>query len=178
MVHSLELVFDDVADALVIDEVNRLAGAGLRTPHADQRPHVTLVAADAVAPGALAALAPVAQRLPISVRLGSPIVFSHGEGGARGGFTLARAVVPSTELLGIHATVLRLADGHLHGEKDHCRPGRWTPHVTLARRLTMEQVGSAVALLSDGPDREAVAAGLRLWNGDTTTETVLPGRAC
>ncbi|MFT3899856.1 MAG: 2'-5' RNA ligase family protein [Gordonia sp. (in: high G+C Gram-positive bacteria)] len=178
MVHSLELVFDDAAAAAVVAEVNRLSAAGLRAPHTDQRPHITLVAARAIGPSALTALAPVSQRLPATVRLGAPIVFSPGAAGSHGGFVLARAVVPSTELLGIHATVLRLAGEHIDGDVDHCRPGAWTPHVTLARRLTAEQVGAAVDVLADAGDFEAVAAGIRRWDGDTKAETVLPGRAC
>ncbi len=178
MVQSLELIFDDDGDAAVIDEVNRLAAAGLRNPHRDQRPHITLVAAKAVDPAALGALAPVAQRLPITVRLGAPIVFSHGAAGAHGGFVLARSVLPSSELLGVHATVLRLSGDHLDGETDHSRPGHWAPHVTLARRLSLEQLATALQLVSDGADRLVVVAGIRRWNGEAKTESVLPGRAC
>ncbi len=158
--------------------MNRLAAAGLRNPHRDQRPHITLVAAKAVDPAALGALAPVAQRLPITVRLGAPIVFSHGAAGAHGGFVLARSVLPSSELLGVHATVLRLSGDHLDGETDHSRPGHWAPHVTLARRLSLEQLATALQLVSDGADRLVVVAGIRRWNGEAKTESVLPGRAC
>jgi len=178
VVQSLELIFDVDGDASVIAEVNRLAAAGLRNPHRDQRPHITLVAATAIDPAALSALTPVAQRLPITVRLGAPIVFSHGAAGAHGGFVLARSVLPSTELLGVHATVLRLADDHLDGETDHCRPGQWAPHVTLARRLSAEQLATALGLVSDGEDRSVVVAGIRRWDGEAKTESVLPGRSC
>jgi len=173
VVHSLELIFDDDGDAAVIGEIGRLAGAGLRNPHRGQRPHTTLVAARGIGAGALGALGPVAQRLPLTLRLGAPLVFSGG-----GGFTLARSVVPSTELLGIHATVARLAAEHVEEEFAHSRPGAWTPHVTLARRLDPAQVGEAVALLRERDDLTVVAAGIRQWDGETTTETVLPGRAC
>ncbi|GAB10846.1 hypothetical protein GOARA_063_00450 [Gordonia araii NBRC 100433] len=178
MVHSLELVLDDEADAAVIAEVNRLAAAGLRNPHRDQRPHITLVAARAVDESALSVLAPVAQRLPITVRLGAPIVFSHGAAGAHGGHVLARSVVPSTDLLGIHATVVRLAADHIDGELAHSRPGSWSPHVTLARRLSGEQVAAAIDFLAGERDRDVVVAGIRRWDGETKSETVLPGRAC
>lgn len=178
MVQSLELIFDDDGEAAVIDEVNRLAAAGLRNPHRDQRPHITLVAAKAIEPAALGALTPVGQRLPITVRLGAPIVFSHGVAGAHGGFIIARSVLPSTELLGVHATVLRLSDGHLDGETDHCRPGQWAPHVTLARRLSVEQLATALPLVSDDADRPVVVGGIRRWDGEAKTETVLPGRSC
>ncbi len=173
MVHSLELIFDGDADAAVVDEVNVLAAAGLRNPHRDQRPHVTLIAARAIGAGALGALGTVAQRLPITVGLGAPLVFSGA-----GGFTLARSVVPSTDLLGIHAAVVRLSDEHVSGTFAHCRPGGWTPHVTLARRLSGEQVAEAVVVLRGGEGRSARVAGLRHWDGDAKTEAVLAGRAC
>ncbi|QKT07123.1 2'-5' RNA ligase family protein [Gordonia sp. X0973] len=176
MVHSLELVFDDDTDATVIAEMNALADAGLRNPHRDQRPHVTLVAAPTISPAALTALAPAAQRLPITVLLGAPIVFSPD--GADRGYVVARSVVPSAELLGIQSTVVRLAADHVDGAFDHSRPGGWSPHVTVARRLSVDRLGPALEILSTAADRPAVVTGIRLWDGEAKTETVLPGRAC
>ncbi|GMA29657.1 2'-5' RNA ligase family protein [Arenivirga flava] len=60
---------------------------------------------------------------------------------------LARAVVPSAELLALHA---RLHEGL--GEVDPLTaPGAWTPHVTLARRLRLTQLPEALAALGDEP---------------------------
>ena len=134
--------------------VNRLAAAGLRNPTATnartslwspQRPSTRR--AERTHPGRAAAADHCAP--------GRPIVFSHGAAGAHGGFVLARSVLPSTELLGVHATVLRLADDHLDGETDHCRPGQWAPHVTLARRLSARATGNGAraGLRRRGPFR-------------------------
>ena len=154
VVQSLELIFDVDGDASVIAEVNRLAAAGLRNPHRDQRPHITLVAATAIDPAALSALTPVAQRLPITVRLGAPDCLLPRRGRRAWRVRAGAVGAPSTELLGVHATVLRLADDHLDGETDHCRPGQWAPHVTLARRLSAEQLATALnGLRRRGPFR-------------------------
>lgn len=178
MVHSLELTFDDAAGAAIIAEVNRLVAAGLRNPHRHQRPHLTLIAARSVEPAALSALGPVAQRLPITIRLGAPIVLSHGAAGAHGGYVLARSVIPTSELFSLHATVARLTAGFVDGEFGHSRPGEWTPHVTLARRLSDDQLAPALTLVSDNEVRQVVAAGIRRWDGEARTETLLAGRAC
>ena len=185
--HSVELLLDDASDQRIRDDWQRLRDAGLpsqidnRSP--TNRPHITLIAAERIDPLIDAALAPVSMRLPFSAIIGAPIVF--GTGPRR---TLARLVVPSTELLSVHAQVVRLGAGHTatNGTSsvfDHCRPGAWTPHVTLARRLGPEQIGEALAVLDDNAVDHAAplpvtVSGLRRWDGDAKSDHVLAGRAC
>jgi hypothetical protein len=169
VVASIELLLDDAADAAVRDRWRSLTALGVNP--AIGRPHCTLIAGRRIG-GVDSRLATVAQRLPIPILIGPPVVFSAG----RGLFTLAASVVPSSELLSVHATVHRLCGNDVDGLVDHVTPGSWTPHVTLARRLTADLVGSALALGCSSIPAHANA--IRLWDGDTASETVVAGRAC
>ncbi|MCF8611165.1 2'-5' RNA ligase family protein [Gordonia sp. HY285] len=174
MAHSIELLLDDAADSRVRDVWGALGTIGLRTPCAIDastvRPHCTLLAGTSIS-GVDASITMVAQRLPFTVVVGPPLLFS-----AQAGFTVAASVVPSTELLAVHARVHRLCGDAVTGLDPHCVPGSWTPHVTLARRVPAERVAEAAAVV-DEPVVARVTA-IRRWNGDTRTETVVAGRAC
>jgi hypothetical protein len=56
------------------------------------------------------------------------------------------------------------------GPLPHSEPGRWTPHVTLARRVPGDQLQSALALKSVGRELSATAVGLRHWDGNSKRE--------
>ncbi|MEE3852573.1 2'-5' RNA ligase family protein [Gordonia sp. LSe1-13] len=181
MVHSIELLLDETADQRVRDEWASLADAGL--PHqgsirsSSNRPHVTLIAAQHLTPGVDEALAPTSLRLPIAMTLGAPILF-----GPHRRTTLARLVVPSTELLSVHAQTARLAGDHVGDDESammpHSAPGRWTPHVTLARRLDPEQLREALTVLDGRALITGEFVGIRHWDSDAKVETLLAGRAC
>lgn len=183
MAHSVELLLDEATDLQIRRQWDLLRNAGLPSQatidSATNRPHVTLVAAQRIDPGVDAALATVALRLPFTAVVGAPIVF--GQGRTR---TLARLVVPSTELLATHAQMVRLAAGHVADTDGtpsllpHCRPGHWTPHVTLARRIATERIGEAIAALGNLPALNGRFAALRRWDSDTRTDHLLAGREC
>ncbi|NMO04996.1 2'-5' RNA ligase family protein [Gordonia sp. TBRC 11910] len=178
MTHSIELLPDPAADRLIRDQWSALDDAGIPNRGSLQaetnRPHATLLAAPSIDVSALSALTPLAMRLPVSCGLGALIVFDAGER-----HTLARLVVPSSELLSIHATVVRLSAPMLSDDPAfaHSSPGNWTPHITLARRLTTAQVGAALDVLGPAGSRVTFTA-LRQWDGDTATENILRGRDC
>ena len=164
MVQSAELLLDSALDAAVRREWAALSDAGLPSQNRHRgesnRPHITVAVAasmpDAVDDGAAVRFD------PFDVRLGGLVVF----GGRTA--TLARLVVPSVELLDLHSR-LRAAVGP--GSFDNVDTGRWTPHVTLARRLTSEEAGTAVRLLSTSiEDLVGAAVALRRWNGDAKRE--------
>ncbi len=189
--HSIELLPDDDTDAWVRRRWSALADVGLpsaqRVRSDTNRPHVTLLAARHIASAADAALGPAGQRLPMKCIIGAPVVFGHGSR-----HTLALLVVPSTELLSLHAQVARTVRGHTVHPDDaadgaenpstfaHVDPGGWTPHITLGRRFTYQQVGEALATLEPlgEPDRICTFTALRRWNPDAGTEHVVAGRAC
>lgn len=191
MAHSLELLLDDSSDQQVRAEWAALAAAGLphqgRVASATNRPHVTLVAASRIDPRADAALAGVALRLPVGMKLGAPILF-----GTAGRSTLARLVVPSTELLSVHAQVCRLSADFIEprpaasptapGTREtpfaHTVPGQWTPHVTLARRMDADQLTRALGILDLRTEIVGEFTALRRWDPDDGIDVVLAGRAC
>ncbi len=164
-VHSVELVFDPDTETAITATWDRLGAAGGRRPSVGSRPHVTLVVADYLADGVDVALRPVVSRLPLSCRLGAPMLFGHGP------FTLVRLVVPSAELLSLQAEVHRLCRPFMPaGPLPNAVPGCWTPHVTLARRVGAAQLADALTVRSISADLAAEAVGLRHWDGENRIE--------
>ncbi len=170
-VQSVEALLDPATDARVRSLWDALAAAGLpsqaRHTGDSNAPHVTL-AVRAEVPSALdAALGEAVGPLPLAVRLGGLLVF------ARRRAVLALAVVPSEPLLAAHARL----DDALAGcgeSADHLAPGTWTPHVTLARGLTAEQVGTAVAVLGTLPDLDGTVPAVRRWDARERRTWTLP----
>ncbi|XYX73162.1 2'-5' RNA ligase family protein [Clavibacter nebraskensis] len=114
-----------------------------------------------------------------TLRLGGLVVF----GVPPRGLVLARQVVVDEALLALHGRIHAAVDATPADPGDdaepaavvpHTRPGSWTPHVSLALRLTAEQLGAAVAALGRIDPLDAPVAGLRRWDprDRTTTELV------
>jgi 2'-5' RNA ligase len=170
MVQSLELLLDDVLDADVRREWQVLTDADLpsqgRHTGESNRPHVTLQVADGLDDlDARIDREILDVRFPI--RLGAFIVFRAKY------TTLARLVVPSKELLLLHDRVSRLADG-ADGGRSHTSPGKWTPHVTLARRLTRVELAEAFLRLHASPsDLVGRTSALRRWDGEEKQEWIV-----
>jgi 2'-5' RNA ligase len=156
MVHSIELLLDERADAAV----RRIAS------HRN-RPHITLVAAERIAPDIDHALSGLAGDFPLSAVLGAPLVFGRDR------LTLARLVVPSGGLLALHQKVYDLCQPFVPNVFAHCAPGEWTPHVTLGRRFTPAQIGEALAVDGITADIAASIVGLRRWDGDAKREYLI-----
>ena len=168
---SVEVVLDDDSDAQIRAQWLRLAAAGLpsQAAHtgASNRPHITLALAEAVTGNTDARLAAALSDLPLPVTIGGLLVF-----GARR-FVLARLAGPSIPLLALQERVVLALDGGLdpHGTFG---AGRWTPHVTLARRLTADQLGSAIAVLGDLPAIDSRLVRARQWDMSAKQEFWVP----
>ncbi|MFB2582802.1 2'-5' RNA ligase family protein [Herbiconiux sp. P15] len=116
--------------------------------------------------------------LPLAVALGAPLLFGAGDRRV-----LARSVVPSAGLLRLHAAIHSLVGPG--DDAPHTRPGEWTPHVTLARRLRLETLPQALTLLDAAPsgpgadadsnaeEGDATATAARHWDSATATATTL-----
>ena len=173
MAHSIELLLDDHSDDAIRTVWHRLDDAGLpsqlRVKSATNRPHITVLAAERIAPGVDAELMQLRPRFPLPVVVGASLIFGGGK------LTLARLVVASANLLELHREVYRRCLPHLPEEPfAHSAPGHWTPHVTLGRRFTPEKLAPALAVI-DGLSAEISASvvGLRRWDGDQRIERVL-----
>lgn len=165
MVHSVELVLDCDTEAAVRHTWELLRTKGIPAQLPDARPHVTLTVAQRIDPGAIAALATVVDRLPLRCRIGGALVFG------RSAAVLARSVVPSAELLELHAAVCRLTADYLApGPMPHTRPGEWAPHVTLGRRIPADGLAAALRLAGDPAEMVGEFVGLRYWDGDAKRE--------
>ncbi len=165
MVHSIELVFDRDTEAAIRRIWADLAAAGIPSQAPASRPHVTLVVAERIDADVDDLLTPVAGRLPVRATVGAPVLFG------RGSVVFARLVVPTGELLALHAEVHRLCSPHLApGPMPNSLPGQWTAHVTLARRVGGHQLGRALRVAGRPAQIDGRLAGLRRWDGAKRAE--------
>ena len=160
MVQALDLTFDQPTDERVRAEWDALRDAGLpslaRHTGATNRPHLTLHSRARVSAESEAALAEVVHRLPLDVRVGTLLLFH-----ARQRWVLARHVVVDRRLLGLHEHV---ADALGPGGSPLTEPGRWVPHLTLARGVTDAQLPTALGVVAESPPFTARALRLRRWD--------------
>ncbi len=163
---SLELVFDEPSDAAVRREWDALLAADLpsqaRHTGSSNRPHITLLVRPELPDADLSALA---AGLPLRLTLGAPLLF--GAGRSR---VIARSVIPPSRCS--ISTPARTRSPGRGDDALHTRPGAWTAHVTLARRVPLEHVGEALAVLAETGEAElaVTATGVRRW--DSATKTV------
>jgi len=111
-------------------------------------------------------VAPLPVALPVTLSVSGLVLFRAGADR----FVLARPVLMTRALLELHRRVLDRAPG----ASELTQPDRWTPHITLARRLNAEQVAAALGVLGDPPPPGSCVAA-RFWNGETKTLTTLAG---
>jgi 2'-5' RNA ligase len=175
-VQSVELLLDDPAEDLVLAVWQRLLQAGLpsqarhRSP--SNRPHITLVALPGLPDGADPRLATAAAGVPVDGRWGAVTAFG------RGPWTVVWLVDTSAAMRALHQ---RVADVCAVPEDHLTAAGHWTPHVTLARRVTEADLDSVLHLVA-GPIREATgttvtAAAVRRWDGAARADWLVSGTA-
>ncbi|OBA74675.1 hypothetical protein A5641_27045 [Mycobacterium sp. 1554424.7] len=165
MVHSIELVFDPDTEAAIRRIWEDLAGAGIPSQAPASRPHVTLAVAERIDPQVDALLSPAAQRLPLQAAIGAPVLFG------RANVVFARLIVPTSELLALHAEVHRLCGPHLQpAPMANSLPGQWIGHITLARRVGGHQLGRALRIAGRPSQLDGRFAGLRRWDGGKKAE--------
>lgn len=175
MVQSVELVFDEPADGEIRAQWDLLAEAGLASARRSQpsdhhRPHITLYAAAALSTEADDRLPAIVAGLELEVRIAALMIF----GPRRRSCVLVRQVVPSAELLALQSGVARLCAPDVSGP---FAPGRWSPHVTLARRLRADQLSAAVQALASRPDElPATITRCRRWDGSGRRAWLLTGQ--
>lgn len=168
MVHSIELVFDPDTESAIRRIWDHLASAGIPSQAPASRPHVTLAVAAHIGVEVDGLLGPVSQQLPLGATIGAPVLFG------RANVVFARLVVPTSALLGLHAEVHRLCFPHLvPAPMATSRPGQWTAHVTLARRVGAAQLGRALRIAGRPAQIDGRFAGLRRWDGNQRLEHLI-----
>ncbi|TLM75471.1 2'-5' RNA ligase family protein [Pseudarthrobacter sp. NamB4] len=163
--HSIELTFEDSTDKAIRSDWARLAAAGVPSlaihTSPSNSPHITLAAGPELR--LPTTLKDLWQRLPVDIDFSGVQVF----GARTGTYVLARSIVVTRPLLELH----RLLHEEISGALPLTRPGAWTPHVTLARRIYGHQLGTALDLLD--LRMEGVCTRARLWDSGTRTLTPL-----
>jgi 2'-5' RNA ligase len=170
---SVELLLDAAADAEIRAQWDRLGDAGLPssrriTPSPSHAPHITLWAGDAIDPDDDTRLPGLFAGVELVLVVGSVTLF----GPRRGSYVLVRAVVVSAALLDLQQQLLRtLRTPAYSGFED----GRWSPHVTLARRVRADQVSPSLAVLAGSPPELVVRVPHgRRWDSDAKVAWDLP----
>lgn len=163
---SVELLLDEVTDTHVREQWQVLAGAGLpsqaRHQGSTNAPHVTLAVREAIDPGSEPALRRVASRMPLPVRLGATAVFGRHR------YVLVRLLVVDAPLLELHAALAAALGPDGRGDP-LTEPGRWTPHVTLARGLSAVGIGQALEVLGGARPVDGQAVDCRRWDSEART---------
>jgi hypothetical protein len=168
MVHSVELIFDPDTESAVRRIWDDLREAGIPSQAPASRPHTTLTVAERVDPEVDALLASLLPRFPFACRLGAPLFFGRAKA------VLARLLVPTIELLDVHAQVHRMCLPHLHpGPMPNALPGEWTAHVTMARRVVPAQMGRAVRIGGKPSEIAGSVIGMRRWDGNAKSEYLI-----
>jgi hypothetical protein len=164
LTQSVELLLDDAAESAIRTQWDLLADADLptarrREPSPHHAPHVTLWAGDRLSSAAETRLPPVFVDLDLDLMVGGLLLF----GPRRWGYVLARQLVVSFDVAALQQKVVQIC-GVGYGQFGD---GRWSPHITLARRVGADQIGPALQALSDAPaELTATVRRARRWDGD------------
>ncbi|HEY6813056.1 MAG TPA: 2'-5' RNA ligase family protein [Propionibacteriaceae bacterium] len=163
MAQSVELTLDSAAEAALVAQWDRLAAAGIARPkrpepHGHHLPHITLYAADAIPEGAESVLPGIVAGVNLTVHVGALMIF----GPRKGESILVRHVAASVQLLELQQQVARACAADPAGQFGQ---GRWSPHVTLARRVSSDHLGKAVSVLGSRGELDATIQRCRRWDG-------------
>ena len=169
---SLELLLDPDTEACIRAEWQALADAGLSSLAAhtapSNRPHITLLVRPSLPQLTRDRLSELVA-LPLALTVGDPILFGAGDRRV-----LVRSVVPTEELLRLHATIHTIAG--VGEDAAHTRPGEWTPHISLARRIRVDSIPQALKILDNTGETTAASAqatSLRRWDAASASVTEL-----
>jgi 2'-5' RNA ligase len=174
LTQSVELLLDDTADAEIRLQWDRLGDAGLPTarrtePSPHHAPHVSLWAGGRLRDAAESRLPPLFTDLDLEVVIGGLLLF----GPHRGGYILVRQVMVSTALATLQQRVVEICGSGYSGQ---FRDGRWSPHITLARRTHTDQIGQALRALAGSPaELTATVRRARRWDGNRKVAWLLSG---
>ena len=174
MVQSVELLLDKESDAAIRAQWDLLGDAELPTarrsgPSPHHAPHITLWAGQALSSETEEALPGLFGDLDLELVIGGVLLF----GPRRSRYILVRQVVVSAALAALQRAVSDLCRGREFGGFDD---GAWSPHVTLARRLAVDQVTPALRALAGAPSElTATVRHARRWDGDRRQAWLISG---
>jgi hypothetical protein len=165
MVASVELIFGPDTEAAIRQIWDELREAGIPSQAPASRPHATLTVAERIDQAVDGQLATLTDRFPLACRIGAPVLFGRAK------LVLARLLVPTVELLDVHAAVHRRCLPYLQpAPMPKALPGQWTAHVTLARRVAPAQLARALRIAGKPAEISGTVIGLRRWDGAAKRE--------
>ena len=168
MDHSIELIYDADIEVAVRHIWDALRDAGIPSQSPASRPHTTVAVAAHIPAEVDATLVGLLGHFPLPCRLGATLLFG------RSAAVLARLVVPSAALLRTHAEVHRACLPFLlPNPLPHNDEGQWTPHVTLARRVSPARLAAAQRIAGRPDEIAGSIVGLRRWEGDKKVEHLI-----
>ena len=173
MTQSVELILDPAADAAVRSEWRALAAAGLQTaerpaPSPSHRPHITLLAVDGLSAQSERELPALMSGLDLAVQVGAVTLF----GPRRDRYVLVRSVIATSALLDLQRAVAEVCGADPRGQFG---PGRWTPHLTLARRVGPHQLAASLAVLGAADGVTTRITECRRWDSEARRDWSLTG---
>lgn len=140
------------------------------TPSPSHRPHLTLYAGPEISQAVDQELARRVSGLALDGQLGALTLFGPG----RQGYVLVHALVPSIALLELQRDVARICAAE---DDSYFAPGRWSPHVTVARRMPAAQLPAALSVLSGASGsvvgQPVTLSRCRRWDGTARREWLL-----
>lgn len=173
MADSIELLLDPASHCFLLEDWATLEAEGL--PNQSQHrsfsnaPHITLAAAARIDARYDDALAQTVEDIAVPLTTAGFLVFP-----TRRAFVLARQVVADTALSEVHRSVWGALDG-IAEPVPTTVPGAWTPHITLAHKLSAEQLAVALGVLRDRPAHPLNAGIMRRWDAQEKRLVLLGG---
>lgn len=166
MAEALEFFFTDPADSAVRALWKRLDEAGVPSlsgrSHGLHRPHVTFAHGSAISPTAREDLRTRLRRVyPPTLWLRHIGIF------AGAGNVLQLSATVDAELLAVHSTIHDALAGRVRNPSMTSLPGSWTPHCTLAKGLSADQLLTGLAVLVPFTPVEAPIAEIGIVNTRT-----------
>lgn len=169
MVQALEFYFDAAAEAAVRALWRRLENAGVPSPSADTRPHVTFAAGSVIPPAARKALATDLSRLAL------PNLWLYTLGTfPTSANVLFLGAVTDAEVLAVHVAVHDALAGRVRDPWAYFLPGAWVPHCILAQDLTPSQLAAGFAALHPVEPVRAKITGIGITDSRTGETDQLP----
>ena len=168
MVHSIELVFDSDTEAAIRRIWDDLAGAGIPSQAPASRPHVTLAVAESISADVDELLRALNERLPLGCAVGAPVLFGRATA------VFARLIVPTGELLALHADVHRLCLPYLvPAPMPNSCPASGPPTSRWPAVSTARSWGARCSIAGRPAQIDGRFAGLRRWDGNKRIEHLL-----
>ena len=159
---TVELLPDETLAATVQGVWRLLTGTALPSPaqhsHPSNRPHVTVAVVDDWDADTTKLLRQAVTGLPVPLHVEGLKTFGQRR------LTLVASIALEPELIAVHEAVHAVLEANAWGLEEQHLPGRWVPHLTLARGLDRAQESAARTMIGDMGWPRGYATGARTYD--------------